>query len=69
MSDNDLYLRYADEICERLNQKKFKTQDEAWEYFNDVKNEYIDRLERALDEIFDDYCNENNLKWAEEEGK
>lgn len=66
MSDNDLYLQYVDEIRERLNQKKFKTQDEAWEYFNYIKDEYISNLERALDEIFDDYCTENNLEWAEE---
>lgn len=62
MSDNDLYLQYVDEICEQLNQKKFKTQDEAWEYFNYIKDEYISNLERALDEIFDDYCTENNLE-------
>ena len=66
MSDNDLYLQYVDEICEQLNLKKFKTQDEAWEYFNYIKDEYISNLERALDEIFDDYCTENNLEWAEE---
>ena len=66
MSDNDLYLQYVDEICEQLNQKKFKTQDEAWEYFNYIKDEYISNLEHALDEIFDDYCTENNLEWAEE---
>lgn len=65
MSDNDLYLQYVDEICEQLNQKKFKTQDEAWKYFNYIKDEYISNLERALDEIFDDYCTENNLEWAE----
>ena len=66
MSDNDLYLQYVDEICEQLNQKKFKTQDEAWGYFNYIKDEYISNLERALDEIFDDYCTENNLEWVEE---
>lgn len=66
MSDNDLYLQYVDEICERLNQKKFKTQDEAWEYFNYIKDNYISNLERALDEIFDDYCSENNLEWEGE---
>lgn len=66
MSDNDLYLQYVDEIGEQLNQKKFKTQDEAWEYFNYIKDEYISNLERALDEIFDDYCTENNLEWVEE---
>ena len=66
MRDLDLYLQYVDEICEQLNQKKFKTQDEAWEYFNYIKDEYISNLERALDEIFDDYCTENNLEWAEE---
>ena len=67
MSDNDLYLQYADEICEQLNQKKFKTKDEAWEYFNDIKNEHMSNLETALDEIFDDYCDENNLEWVEED--
>lgn len=66
MRDLDLYLQYVDEICEQLNQKKFKTQDEAWEYFNYIKDEYISNLERALDEIFDDYCTENNLEWAKE---
>ena len=66
MRDLDLYLQYVDEICEQLNQKKFKTQDEAWEYFNYIKDEYISNLERALDEIFDDYCTENNLEWVEE---
>ena len=67
MRDNDLYLQYADEICEQLNQKKFKTKGEAWEYFNDIKNEHISNLETALDEIFDDYCDENNLEWVEED--
>lgn len=67
MSDNDLYLQYADEICEQLNQKKFKTKDEAWEYFNDIKNEHMSNLETALNEIFDDYCDENNLEWVEED--
>ena len=67
MSANDLYLQYVDEICERLNQKKFKTKDEAWEYFNYIKDKYISNLESALDEIFDDYCSENNLEWAEED--
>lgn len=66
MRDLDLYLQYVDEICEQLNQKKFKTQDEAWKYFNYIKDEYISNLERALDEIFDDYCTENNLEWAKE---
>ena len=67
MRDNDLYLQYADEICEQLNQKKFKTKDEAWKYFNDIKDEYMSNLETALDEIFDDYCDENNLEWVEED--
>ena len=67
MSDNDLYLQYADEICEQLNQKKFETKDEAWKYFNDIKDEYMSNLETALDEIFDDYCDENNLEWVEED--
>ena len=49
-----------------IESKKFKTQDEAWEYFNYIKDEYISNLERALDEIFDDYCTENNLEWVEE---
>ena len=66
MSDNDLYLQYVDEICERLNQKKFKTQDEACEYFIYIKDNYISNLECALDEIFDDYCSENNLEWEGE---
>ena len=66
MSDNNLYLQYVNEICEQLNQKKFKTQDEARDYFdNYIKPDYLERLDVALDEIFDDYCTENNLEWSE----
>lgn len=62
MDRNELYLQYAEEVDERLNKKNFKTHDEAWEYFNNIKNEYIDDLDSVLDEIFDDYCEENNLE-------
>ena len=66
MSDNNLYLQYVNEIYEQLNQKKFKTQDEARDYFdNYIKPDYLERLDVALDEIFDDYCDENNLEWSE----
>ena len=36
-------------------------------YIDINKDEYISNLERALDEIFDDYCDENNLEWVEED--
>ena len=67
MSDNDLYLQYVDEIVEQLNQKKLKTRDDIQEYFDYLKNDYIERLERTLDEIFEDYCEENNLNWSDED--
>ena len=57
-----LNLQYANKADGRLNKKNFKTHDEAWEYFNNIKNEYIDDLDSVLDEIFDDYCEENNLE-------
>lgn len=65
MSDNDLYLQYVDEVIEELNQKKAKTRDDIQEYFDYLKNDYMERLERALDEIFEDYCEENNLYWSD----
>ena len=67
MSDNDLYLQYADEIIEVLDKKKAKTRDDIQEYFEDLKNDYIVRLESTLDEIFEDYCEENNLHWSDED--
>ena len=67
MSNNDLYLQYVDEIEEQLNQKKAKTRDDIQEYFEDLKNDYIVRLESTLDEIFEDYCEENNLHWSDED--
>ena len=67
MSDNDLYLQYVDEIVEQLNQKKLKTREDIQEYFDYLKNDYIERLERTLDEIFEDYCEENNLNWSDED--
>lgn len=66
MSDNNLYLQYINEVCEQLNQRKFKTKDEALEYFNNIKDEYISNLEIALDQIFDDFCDENDLVWEED---
>lgn len=65
MSDNDLYLQYVDEIVEQLNQKKAKTRDDIQEYFDDLKDNYMQRLEMSLDEIFEDYCEENNLYWSD----
>ena len=67
MSDNSLYLQYAYAISEQLNSQKVKTRDELLEYFEEIKQDYINDLESALDEIFEDYCTENNLEWAEEE--
>lgn len=67
MSDNSLYLQYAYAISEQLNSQKVKTRDELLEVFEDIKQDYINDLESTLDEIFDDYCNENNLEWAEED--
>ena len=67
MSDNDLYLQYVDEIVEKLNQKKAKTRDDIQEYFDYLQNDYMVRLESALDEIFEDYCEENNLHWSDED--
>ena len=67
MSNNDLYLQYVDEIEEQLNQKQAKTRDDIQEYFEDLKNDYIVRLESTLDEIFEDYCEENNLHWSDED--
>ena len=66
MSDNDLYLQYVDEIVEQLNQKKAKTRDDIQEYFDYLKDDYMGRLESALDEIFEDYCEENDLYWSDE---
>lgn len=65
MRDNDLYLQYVDEVIKELNQKKAKTRDDIQEYFDYLKNDYMERLERALDEIFEDYCEENNLYWSD----
>lgn len=67
MSDNSLYLQYAYAISEQLNSQKVKTRDELLGYFEEIKQDYINDLESTLDEIFDDYCTENNLEWAEEE--
>ena len=46
--------------------KKVKTRDELLEIFEEIKQDYINDLESTLDEIFDDYCEENALNWAEE---
>lgn len=67
MSDNDLYLQYVDEIVEQLNQKKAKTRDDIQEYFDYLKNDYMERVESVLNEIFEDYCEENNLHWSDED--
>ena len=67
MSDNNLYLQYAYAISKQLNSQKVKTRDELLEYFEEIKQDYINDLESTLDEIFEDYCTENNLEWAEEE--
>lgn len=67
MSDNSVYLQYAYAIAEQLNSTKVKTRDELLEHFEEIKQDYINDLESTLDEIFDDYCTENNLEWAEED--
>lgn len=67
MSDNILYLQYAEAISEQLISQKVKTRDELLEIFEEIKQDYINDLESAIDEIFDDYCEENALNWAEEE--
>ena len=67
MSDNSLYLQYAYAISEQLNSQKVKTRDELLEYFEELRQDYINDLESTLDKIFDDYCTENNLEWTEEE--
>ena len=67
MGDNDLYLQYVEQINEQLNSQKVKSRDELQNYFEEIKQDYINNLENALDEIFEDYCTENNLEWDEED--
>lgn len=67
MSDNNLYLQYVDAISEQLISQKVNTRDELLEILEEIKQDYINDLESTLDEIFDDYCEENDLNWAEEE--
>lgn len=71
MNDNNLYFYYVDEICEKLKEKKFKDLDEAFDYYNVIKNNYLNDFETTLDEIFGDFCYESDLKWKDdiEEGE
>ena len=71
MNDNNLYFYYVDEICEKLKEKKFEDLDEAFDYYNDIKNNYMNDFETTLDEIFGDFCYESDLKWKDdiEEGE
>lgn len=67
MSDNDIYLLLVDEIFAKLKEEKPKTSDEALEIMNYIRYKIEDKIDTALDDIFDDYCEENNLKWEDKE--
>lgn len=67
MSDNDIYLLLVDEIFAKLKEENPKTSDEALEIIESIRYKIEGRIDTALDDIFDDYCEENNLKWEDEE--
>lgn len=67
MSDNDYYFFFVDNIFDMLNMKKPKTADEALDMMNDIKFSIEQKIDTALDDIFEDYCEEKNLKWEDEE--
>lgn len=67
MSDNDLYLLLADEVCSKIEEQNPKSKDEAMAIVNRVRNRILDKVDNTLDEIGFDYCDEKGLEWEEDE--
>lgn len=67
MSGNDVYLLLVDEIFDILKEKNPKTSNEAFEIIESIRYEIEDIISHAMDDIFDDYCKEKNLKWEDDE--
>ena len=64
---DEIYLAIVDEIVAELDKQKYKTKDEVVDKIELIKSTYIDDIESAIDEICDDYCDNNNLYWKEDE--
>lgn len=65
-NDNDVYLFLVDDVFTELREEKPKTSDEAYKIIENIRYKIESRIDTALDDIFDDYCEENNLKWENE---
>lgn len=61
MSNDDIYLALVDDVWKQIKSKKPIIRDEVCEIVEELKNEYIDKLEEVFDEICWDYCDSEDI--------
>ena len=66
MSDDDVYLALVDDVWKKIEAQKPITRDGVREIIDELSYMYTSKIESALQEIEDDYCEEKELRWLDE---
>lgn len=62
---DEIEIAIADDICKKIDKKKCKTRDEVVRFVEELKEEFMNDVECAFDNIADCYCEEHELEWEE----
>ena len=66
MNDDDVYIALVDDVWKKIEAQKPITRDGVREIIDEISYIYTSKIESALQEIEDDYCEEKGLRWLDE---
>ena len=67
MTDNDVYLALVDDVWTEIEEQKPKSKDDVMKIADRISNRIFDKIDSAMQDIQDDYCEEKGLEWEEDE--
>lgn len=66
MSDDDVYLFLVDDVWKEIEKQNPKSREEVIKIAGRIVNKIVDKIETAMYDIQDDYCEEKGLEWLDE---
>lgn len=66
MSVDDIYLLLVDDVRKEIEEQNPNSRDDVMEIVDRISNRIFEKIECALNDIQDDYCEEKGLEWLDE---
>ena len=66
MNDDDVYIALVDDVWKKIEAQKPITREGVRKIIDEISYMYTSKIESALQEIEDDYCEEKELRWLDE---